>query len=152
MRSKRGSRSWNLKSVRLPVSAAYESDSTVRLGSTSKLSKPLSLRYPKIMNICKVSKTRCALPGLTYANATPSGKLPGRGREQELLAGLTAQLVSHTDSLKLLSKMLARIDVYVALAEVAVTHKYVRPQIRYPRTADRRGAASGCRTSRPLYA
>ena len=52
-----------------------------------------------------------------------------REREQELLAGLIAQLVSHTDSLKLLSKMLARVDVYAALAEVAVTHKYVRPQI-----------------------
>ena len=66
-----------------------------------------------------------------------------REREQELLAGLIAQLVKHSDSLKLLSKMLARVDVYAALAEVAVTHKYVRPEIGYTRTADRRRAASG---------
>jgi len=50
-------------------------------------------------------------------------------REQELLSGLVAQLVTHADSLKLLSKMIARVDVYASLAEVAVTHKYVRPQL-----------------------
>jgi DNA mismatch repair protein MutS len=50
-------------------------------------------------------------------------------REQELLTVLSEDLVKHVDNLKLLSKMIARIDVYAALAEVAVTHDYARPQI-----------------------
>jgi DNA mismatch repair protein MutS len=50
-------------------------------------------------------------------------------REQELLSLLSQELVKHADSLKLLSKMIARIDVYAALAEVAVTHGYTRPQL-----------------------
>ena len=52
-----------------------------------------------------------------------------REKEQELLRGLTDQLVQHADSLKLLSKMIARVDVYAALAEVAAVHGYVRPQL-----------------------
>jgi DNA mismatch repair protein MutS len=52
-----------------------------------------------------------------------------REREQELLKGLTDELVQHADSLKLLSKMIARVDVYASLAEVAATHGYIRPQI-----------------------
>jgi len=50
-------------------------------------------------------------------------------REQELLNRLLGKLVEHTDSLKLLSKMIARVDVYAALAEVAAIHNYVRPQL-----------------------
>jgi DNA mismatch repair protein MutS len=52
-----------------------------------------------------------------------------REREQELLRGLTDELVKHADSLKLLSKMIARVDVYASLAEVAATHSYVRPRL-----------------------
>ncbi len=52
-----------------------------------------------------------------------------REREQELLRGLTDELVKHADSLKLLSKMIARVDVYASLAEVAAVHGYVRPQL-----------------------
>jgi DNA mismatch repair protein MutS len=50
-------------------------------------------------------------------------------REQELLKVLSEDVARHADSLKLLSKMIARIDVYAALAEVAVTHNYTRPQL-----------------------
>jgi len=50
-------------------------------------------------------------------------------REQELLSLLSQELVKHADSLKLLSKMIARIDVYAALAEVAVSHGYTRPRL-----------------------
>lgn len=42
---------------------------------------------------------------------------------------LSADLVQHVDSLKLLSKMIARIDVYASFAEVAATHGYVRPEV-----------------------
>lgn len=50
-------------------------------------------------------------------------------REQELLRTLIDELVKHADSLKLLSKMIARVDVYASLAEVAAVHGYVRPQL-----------------------
>ena len=52
-----------------------------------------------------------------------------REREGVLLQELAAELAGHTDSLRLLSKMIARVDVYAALAEVAATHGYVRPQV-----------------------
>ena len=63
-----------------------------------------------------------------YAGQQVAGER-AREREQELLRGLTGQLVKHADSLKLLSKMIARVDVYASLAEVAATHGYVRPQV-----------------------
>jgi DNA mismatch repair protein MutS len=50
-------------------------------------------------------------------------------REQTLLSDLTQELARHADALRLLSKMIARIDVYASLAEVAVTHGYTRPVI-----------------------
>ncbi len=46
-----------------------------------------------------------------------------------LFQHLSNELAQHSDSLKLLSKMIARVDVYAALAEVASTHGYVRPEI-----------------------
>ena len=52
-----------------------------------------------------------------------------REREQELLRVLTDELVKHADNLKLLSKMIARVDVYASLAEVAAVHGYVRPKL-----------------------
>jgi DNA mismatch repair protein MutS len=52
-----------------------------------------------------------------------------QAREQELLKRLVEELVRHEANLRLLSKMLARIDVYASLAEVAVTHGYTRPQL-----------------------
>jgi DNA mismatch repair protein MutS len=75
-------------------------------------------------------KVRFTRPDLRarYAEQQVAGE-SAREREQELLRGLTGQLVGHADSLKLLSKMIARIDVYASLAEVAATHGYVRPQV-----------------------
>ncbi len=63
-----------------------------------------------------------------YAEQQVAGER-AREREQELLNGLLGKLVAHTDSLKLLGKMIARVDVYASLAEVAAVHKYVRPQL-----------------------
>ncbi len=48
-------------------------------------------------------------------------------REQELFQELVGQLVKHVDTLKSLSQMLARIDVYASFAEMAVVHNYCRP-------------------------
>lgn len=50
-------------------------------------------------------------------------------REQVLFLELAGKLAEHADNLKLLSKMIARIDVYASLAEVAATHGYVRPEV-----------------------
>jgi len=75
-------------------------------------------------------KVRFTKAGLRarYAEQQVAGER-AREREQELLSGLLGKLVEHTDSLKLLSKMIARVDVYAALAEVAAVHNYVRPQL-----------------------
>lgn len=75
-------------------------------------------------------KVRFTRPDLRarYAEQQVAGER-AREREQELLMGLTGQLVGHADSLKLLSKMIARVDVYASLAEVAATQGYVRPQV-----------------------
>lgn len=50
-------------------------------------------------------------------------------RELELLAVLIKDLQQHVDSLKLISTMIARIDVYASFAEVAAVFRYVRPQV-----------------------
>jgi len=63
-----------------------------------------------------------------YAERQTAGEA-AREREGELFRELCADLVQHVDSLKLLSKMIARIDVYASFAEVAATHGYVRPQV-----------------------
>ncbi len=63
-----------------------------------------------------------------YAEQQVAGER-AREREQLLLGELLDKLVGHADSLKLLSKMIARVDVYASLAEVAATHGYVRPQL-----------------------
>ncbi|MCA9840126.1 MAG: DNA mismatch repair protein MutS [Trueperaceae bacterium] len=53
-------------------------------------------------------------------------------RELELFQSLMTELAKHSDQLKLLSKMIARVDVYAGLAEVAATQGYVRPQLGSP--------------------
>ena len=75
----------------------------------------------------KVRFTRADLRA-RYAEQQVAGER-AREREQHLLNVLLGDLVEHTDSLKLLSKMIARVDVYAALAEVAAVHGYVRPQV-----------------------
>ncbi len=75
----------------------------------------------------KVRFTKAVLRA-RYAEQQVAGER-AREREKELLNGLLGKLVAHTDSLKLLSKMIARVDIYASLAEVAAVHKYVRPQL-----------------------
>lgn len=50
-------------------------------------------------------------------------------REALLFDKLIVELAQYERDLKLLSKMIARIDVYASFAEVAVTHRYVRPHV-----------------------
>lgn len=75
-------------------------------------------------------KKRYSRPDLRkrYAEQQEAGER-GRARELELLAALVKDPGQHVDSLKLISTMIARIDVYASFAEVAVTFKYVRPVI-----------------------
>ena len=63
-----------------------------------------------------------------YAEQQDAGE-QARTRELKLLAALVENLQPHVESLKLLSKMIARIDVYASFAEVAAVFKYIRPQV-----------------------
>jgi DNA mismatch repair protein MutS len=112
--------------------------STLRVGANSALgvyievSKTNQAQVPKEYEHVhslkdKVRFTRADLRQ-RHAERQVAGE-KAREREQELLRRLTDELVGHADSLKLLSKMIARVDVYASLAEVAAAHGYIRPQV-----------------------
>lgn len=63
-----------------------------------------------------------------YAEQQEAGER-ARGRELELLGRLVEDLQQHVDSLRLISMMIARVDVYASFAEVAAAFRYVRPQV-----------------------
>lgn len=112
--------------------------STLRMGANSALgvfievSKTNQAQVPKAYEHLQSLKDKVRFTRADLRRRHAERQLAGeraREREQELLSGLTDELVGHADSLKLLSKMIARVDVYASLAEVAATHGYVRPQV-----------------------
>ncbi len=112
--------------------------STLRMGANGALgvfievSKTNQAQVPKAYEHLQSLKDKVRFTRADLRQRHAERQLAGeraREREQELLSGLTDELVGHADSLKLLSKMIARVDVYASLAEVAATHGYVRPQV-----------------------
>jgi DNA mismatch repair protein MutS len=112
--------------------------STLRVGANSALgvfievSKTNQAQVPKAYEHLQSLKDKVRFTRADLRQRHAERQVVGeraRERERELLRGLTDDLVKHADSLKLLSKMIARVDVYASLAEVAATQGYVRPKL-----------------------